>query len=242
MDTNTSRVDLLAAMLSGVLDGEPAEQGGGGLIWRMRGAVPTDARAAVSRAAGTKLTKQLVGRMSLARTDWSATRAFLLPSDHHGQIRLNVRGRERDGIVAPEEVDALCNEIADGLLSYRYDDGAPVLAAVDRTRDLVPPGSPKFDLLPDIVVRFPDRPTNAGDVARSERFGEASNGLAIGRSGGHTTDSWALLATRASAPAELGRNPAVTDVAPTALELLGIPHDDLPGRPLMKRVALREAA
>ncbi|MCS6798627.1 MAG: alkaline phosphatase family protein [Myxococcota bacterium] len=55
-------------------------------------------------------------RELLLDVDWSRTRAYALGT---GQIYLNLRGRERDGIVPPEEVPALLARIRDGLLALR---------------------------------------------------------------------------------------------------------------------------
>src|SRR5207248_154140 len=79
-------------------------------------------------------------RLSTIGVDWSRTPAFLLPSDHFGQVRLNVCGRERDGIVDPREVDDLVERLQSGLLSYRDPDGEPSVVAVERARDVVGEG------------------------------------------------------------------------------------------------------
>jgi hypothetical protein len=235
MDRETSRVDVLPAMLAAVLSGRPADPGAGGLLWRMRGAVPIRARAAVARAGGRRLTQQLTCRLSVLRTDWSQTRAFMLPSDHHGQIRLNVRGRDRDGIVDPADADALAAEIADGLMSFREPDGTRSIAEVWRTRDVMPPGAPALDALPDLVVRFARTPMPADGTSRSEQFGSVvRDGPGSGRSGGHNTDAWALLAPATAAVRDVDR-PGVLDIPATVCSLLGLPTDDLDGDPLLER-------
>src|SRR5439155_7647200 len=38
--------------------------------------------------------------------EWSRTRAFSLPTDQHGWVRVNLRGREAEGSVAPADYDA----------------------------------------------------------------------------------------------------------------------------------------
>ena len=40
-------------------------------------------------------------RIELRGVDWTTTRAFVAPSGDCGYVRLNLKGRERDGIVAP---------------------------------------------------------------------------------------------------------------------------------------------
>ena len=69
--------------------------------WRLRAAVPASLRARVASALPDAAATRLAARLELRGVDWSRTRAFPVPSDTNGTIRLNVRGRERDGIVAP---------------------------------------------------------------------------------------------------------------------------------------------
>ena len=125
MGANTSRADFLGRMLTAVLEGTvPAERAASVPLWRLRAAVPTPARGVITRALGPTLARAVMARSSVAGVDWSQTKAFVVPSDHHGQIRLNLRGREREGIVDPSEADELCGQIAEGLLSFRDEDGS----------------------------------------------------------------------------------------------------------------------
>jgi len=55
-------------------------------------------------------------REFLLDVDWSHTRAYAVGT---GQIYLNVRGRERDGIVSPEDVAALTDQIKTQLVQLR---------------------------------------------------------------------------------------------------------------------------
>jgi predicted AlkP superfamily phosphohydrolase/phosphomutase len=237
MGPNTSRLELLPEMLSAVLGRRRADPGGG-LIRRLRSKVPPDARAVVSRALGGRLTRELTARLSLAGVDWSDTRAFLVPSDKFGEIRFNLRGRERDGVLDPADVDALADEIAEGLLTFRDPDGTPTVAGVDRMRDLVGPNAPALDLLPDLLVRWNGRRASPYGVVRSERFGEVRReGVGRGRSGGHTDEAWALLVPGTSVPRDSRRRARVVDVAATVCEVLSVPRGELAGEPLLAAAA-----
>jgi predicted AlkP superfamily phosphohydrolase/phosphomutase len=240
MGPEYSRVDILPGMLDAVLSGKPAAGGDSGLLWKVRDAVPVEARAVVARLTGRRLTQQLTTRLSTARTDWSRTRAFMVPSDHHGQIRFNVRGRERDGIVAPEDVDALAAEITDGLLSFRESDGSRSIAEVWRTRELMP-DAPHVDMLPDLVVRFNPTLMPADGVSRSDRHGEVRRaGVGTGRTGGHNTDAWIALRPGAARLRDVER-PEVVDIPATVCALLGLPADDVAGDPLLEPVPVPTA-
>ena len=68
--------------------------------------------------------------------DMTRTRAFCLPTDLQGYIRINLRGREPDGVVPESEYDSVCRELEAELLAMRHrEDGAPVVREVVRVRD-----------------------------------------------------------------------------------------------------------
>lgn len=229
MGPNTSLVDFAGPMLQRVLTGGDGrtEKASGSRIWRLRAAVPTSVRGGVARALGAGLVREITARLSTSGADWSSTRAFLLPSDENGQIRLNLRGRERDGIVDPAEADGLLTEIAEGLLSFRHEDGAPAIAAVERSQDLYP--GCRADLLPDLVVRWSPVLQSRVRSVHSDRYGEVVRplGSGTGRNGRHTPDAFALVVPGDSRPRILGRPARVTDVAATILASQGV--DPLPG-------------
>lgn len=224
MGPNTSRIDLLGEMLERVLAPRSAREAGG-RIWRLRAAVPTPLRSAVARGLGADLARRATAKLSTSGIDWSDTRAFLLPSDENGQIRLNLRGRERDGIVDPAEADSLMAQIAEGLATFRDLGGGPAVAAVDRAADLFP--GRRSELLPDLVVRWPDTPATEIEGVRSERHGEVlRRSSGTGRNGAHTAEAFALVVPGSSRARAPNRPPRVTDVAATACAALGV--DDAP--------------
>src|SRR5206468_12721150 len=156
MGVNMSRVDLLPRMLEAVLDTggtQRAQSRTERFLWSLRGTVPLGVRAKVADALHGPLAREVTMRLSSFGVDWSKTPAFMLPSDHFAQVRLNVRGRERDGIVDPDSVDELVDRLREGLLSFREPDGEQPVVAVDRTRDLFDHGE-FLDQLPDLVIRW----------------------------------------------------------------------------------------
>ena len=128
----------------------------------------------------------LTARLELRGVDWTETRAFALPTDQHGYVRLNIRGREREGIVEPDDADELMDEIAEGLLTFRDPDGGPAVEAVDRVADVLGDG-PGLHQMPDLVVRWANRPATRLAGVGSPKFGDvARRGGGSGRSGNHT--------------------------------------------------------
>lgn len=231
MARDSARTDLLAGMLRAVLTGVPAADGGARDAWAFRAAVPASLRARVADLLPDRVGTALAARVELRGVDWATTRAFVVPSDAHGLIRLNLRGRERDGIVDPDEAIALAEEIREGLASFRLESGAPVVAGVDAVSGATGAGGSPSPLLPDLVVRWVAEPTRRGERLVSERFGAVRRaGAGSGRSGNHTDDAWALVVPGAGRATAL-EGADICDVAATALARFGVEHA---GRPLLE--------
>jgi predicted AlkP superfamily phosphohydrolase/phosphomutase len=235
MDVNTSRADLLPEMLGAVLAGGPLEdEGAQGAIWRLRGGIPPGVRRRVAAALPARVANELTARLELRGMDWGSTRAFAHPADNQGYVRFNLRGRERDGIVAPEEVPELTAEIERGLRSFSDPDGEPAVAAVEVVADRYR-GS-RAGMLPDLVVHWSERPATELTYVSSPRFGTVRRrGGGSGRSGNHTPgDAWAVVVPGSAAEhAGDADGRRLVDVAATVCELTGTSRDGLAGAPLL---------
>ena len=232
MATNATRTDFLGDMLAAVVDGRPHARQATVPLWRLRAGVPTHVRGLITRALGPTLAREAMVRLQTVGVDWARTRAFTLPSDHHGQVRLNVRGRERDGIVDPGEADELVARIQQGLLSFRDPDGSLSVAGVDRVDDLVGRDAPARDRLPDLIVRWGQAPSAQLEAVESAEHGRiVRQGRGSGRSGAHTADAWALLVPANARVREPARPPRVADITATAAALHGLEPE---GEPLLE--------
>lgn len=231
MGADTSRCDILSPLLAAILDGAPLGDSAGGGAWGLRAAVPSSLRARVASALPDRVALEVATRVELRGTDWSRTRAFAVPTDTSGLVRLNLRGRERDGIVDPAEVEALLAEIRAGLLDFGFEDGAPAAAEVLVTSEKFG-GGERSRLLPDLVVRWSDRPARRGEVLHSPRFGTIRrDGPGSGRSGNHADGGWALVLPGAGRFVERPSHD-VCDIASTALAPFGL---TAAGRPLVEQ-------
>ena len=82
--------------------------------------------------------------------DWRITRAYGLGLNG---LYLNLRTRERDGIVSPSDRDALLEELTEKLLALRDPlDGEPVIAKVYRSDDVY--AGPRADTAPDLIIGY----------------------------------------------------------------------------------------
>ncbi len=86
--------------------------------------------------------------------DWPRTVAFPVPTDQHGWIRLNLKGREAQGVVSREHHDEVCTRLEQTLRSLLTEKGDRVVTNVLRIgRD---DGNPPEDL-PDLIVHWDDQ-------------------------------------------------------------------------------------
>ena len=164
---------------------------------------------------------------------WSQMQAFALPAFTNGHIRLNLRGRERDGIVEPQEYDALCDRLIEIL--YRLQDGRtgkPVVKQVVKTRTSPTANDPK---LPDsdLVVLWQEPITDVVDSPDLGRIGP----LTHCRAGGHKGQGFMMLKGSNITPGVQIIDGETVDLAPTILNLMGAPIPDyLEGRPLIEPI------
>ena len=86
--------------------------------------------------------------------DWKTTRAFSLPTDQYGWIRINLAGREAQGIVTLNHYDETCEQLEKMLLTLTTESGQPLVRDIIRTAE-----GAKTALdnpLPDLVVHWED--------------------------------------------------------------------------------------
>jgi predicted AlkP superfamily phosphohydrolase/phosphomutase len=155
--------------------------------------------------------------------DWPRTRAFCLGAA--GDVWLNVRGRDPEGVVEPgAEYEEVRERIRDTFLALRdARSGAPVVEGV-HFREEVYQG-PFLDRAPDLTIRFADVVIETlalnGKTLRLPRRAAATPKEV--KTGGHRPDGLAILAgdgIRAGATLAEAR---LVDLAPTILYWLGQP-------------------
>ena len=233
MVTNTSSYFLLPEMLRRILGDDASDTSATplpapSLLHRLRGAVPLEWRSALKEQLPVAV-KDALGRYwrQAEATDWSKVRAFrLVGSDFEGQVRINLRGRERDGIVEPgDEYEALCSKIATGLTTFvDAESGKPIIKAVLRTSDLWPEVQQRADL-PDLLVQWSDSTPVGLKVVKSERYGAFRNNWRDkppdGRSGHHQPVGWAFTANSGTETGDMAV--AVQDLTATVYAHFGLP-------------------
>jgi predicted AlkP superfamily phosphohydrolase/phosphomutase len=159
--------------------------------------------------------------------DWSRTRAYALGLN---LLYLNLRGRERDGIVTPEEREGLLARISQALESFVD----PATGKQVVTRVVRPAPGEHSERTPDLIVGYNAGYRGSDKAAVGDLAGTVLEDNASAWRGDHCMDprhvpgvfffSRKLAASRAS----------LADVTPTILALFGVaPPADLAGRSLL---------
>ena len=148
------------------------------------------------------------------RPYWPEMRAFALPSYYDGRVRINLEGRERDGVVRLNEYEAERQRITEVIEACRDTvTGEPVVEAVEfaETRNPMELGPTEADLI------FVWRGAAAGFV--HPELGQMGP-VPYRRTGGHTKPAgFAYIAGSPLAPADYGTRSAF-DIVPTLIDLL----------------------
>ncbi len=109
----------------------------------------------------------------------------------NGFIRLNIKGRERDGFLSADETDVYTEFLCERLRELRVKETDEPLVREIASAETMFPGERSY-LLPDLIVLWkPERPANE---IWSERLGSIKAELKTGRGGIHTGDGFAVLA------------------------------------------------
>ena len=208
-------------------------QGGGGRtrpIDVARRVIPERLRASLSRRLPGKRQEALLADLFAQGTDWERTTAFSLPSLYTGFIRVNLRGREPAGIVAPEDYVRVLDDLEADLRTLEdVETGGSAVDSVIRTVDAF--GGAPPERLPDLFVEW--RPgTRLLEQVRHPR-GELRQRRPSFCPGSEETLE-GLVAAAGPGIGGRGRigDVAPVDFAPTLLALLGSSQPaDMPGRP-----------
>jgi predicted AlkP superfamily phosphohydrolase/phosphomutase len=200
------------------------------LLGRVKGLLPPKTKRWLIDRLPWRLRDRLGAQIQGAAIDWSHTRAFTLPTDLEGYIRINLKGREPHGIVEPgAQYTDLCQEIRARLEELANPGNGACAVRQVWIRDAVFPGD-RQEHLPDLIVTW-----NAAlpfAALASPRVGFVVGASPDPRPGTHSPDGF-LLATGAGIPRGHQGDGHLLDVAPTVLTLLGLePPAEMDGRPL----------
>jgi predicted AlkP superfamily phosphohydrolase/phosphomutase len=191
-----------------------------------------------------RLREQVASQILFSGVDWSATRAYHT-AEIPGSIRINLKGRETNGVVDPGgEYDAVCEEIRSALESLVDPvTGQHIVERVFRRDELY--WGPYLDMAPDLILHLADYAYTIDwtiPVLGNHGCGElpvvdALTGRYAVNCGSHRpTGILMLRGPDIHSGVDLGSN-RIYDVAPTILYLLGQPvPNDMDGRILTQAI------
>ena len=212
-----------------------AADGGGGeassavrrsLTRRLRDLVPTGMRRSISRCLPVALQHRLSMKWANADIDWTRTRAFAVPNANEGYVRLNLAGREPQGVVAAgEEYRALFDTIASQARELVVPDGGGLVLREAYDTDRVFPG-PCRGNLPDLVLTW-NPAAGCLDALDSPGLGRIAGktpyDTAPFYSGNHRPNAFLLARGPHVAAGSSLTGAHVLDIAPTVLAHQGVP-------------------
>ncbi len=164
--------------------------------------------------------------------DWARTRAFSEEANTQPGVWINLRGREAAGCVAPEDYEALRDQLIEALLSWRGPGGAPVIARARRREDVY--RGPYVTRAPDIVIELALDggyglslvPTpwweESGPSVRVLGDDALAGGRGRGMNGTHRQDGIFIARAPSDELAALLSPRALVDVAPCIARAMGL--------------------
>ncbi|NJE06961.1 hypothetical protein E3E31_00115 [Thermococcus sp. M39] len=160
--------------------------------------------------------------------DWDNTKAFAYAV--LGDIYLNVKGRDPNGIVDPDEYDKIREEIIEKIRNLEYK-GKKLNIQIFKKEEVYP-GATLWDNLPDLVIV----PTDEGvqdinpNIGNREIITESKD-----IRGNHRLDGIFLAYGPGIKKGYKIENAKIYDIAPTILHIFGLPiPNDMDGRVLME--------
>jgi len=166
----------------------------------------------------------------------STRKCFKIPNnDVFGGIRVNLRGREPAGRIAPgREYEEFCSALTKDLLELvNVDTDKPLVTAVHRASELYP--GENLEHLPDLFVEW-DRSHPITHIY-SPKIGHIERQYTGVRTGDHKTEGLFFAAGPSFGSGELRERISITDFAPTISELIDVQLEDVDGKSFLPQLA-----
>jgi predicted AlkP superfamily phosphohydrolase/phosphomutase len=168
-------------------------------------------------------------------TDWSRTRAFSEEANTQPGVWVNLRGREPAGCVAPEDYEAVRDEIISLLTRWTLPEGGPVVAHARRREEVYV--GPCTERAPDVVVELAldagyglslvQTPWSDSNVAplRDLEASEFAGGRGRGMNGTHRPFGIWIATGPGAREIDDAPEASLEDVAPSLMRAMGVAWD-----------------
>ena len=198
-----------------------------GLSSTLRAMVPKQFRAMVSKyVLPRSVNERLSMHWKTADISWADTRAFVIENANEGYVRVNLKGREPEGIVGSEaEYDAICDALVD--VASRMTNpanGRRAAAHVHRSSDLYT--GPCTRTFPDIIIGWDPEAKVTRELATPE-YGVVASGqpgyaVAPYYSGNHRGNAFVVAQGPTVPEGTVLEGGSILDLAPTILAHFGV--------------------
>jgi len=230
MGVNTTLTDkMLPQMISNIINGKKktAKSTNSNYIKKFRSLIPLEWRSNLRKLLPYRLQDKMTAYWRMGKIDWSATKVFNLVADLQGYIRINLKGREKEGIVEEgEEYNQICARVINGLKTFKDADTLePVIESVNRKDQLFNKGK-GYNNIPDLLVKWKSKPAASYRKIVSLEYGEIEwpmPGLnPDGRSGNHRPEGFLLAVGKNIKINSAFEKKHIVDLAPTILNMLNL--------------------
>ena len=155
----------------------------------------------------------------LQNADWSRTRAYGLGING---LYLNLKGRERDGIVEPgEEQEELTRRLIARLQAVRDFNGRKVIRRVYRTDEVYSGGA--TELAPDLIIGYARGYRASWETCLGELTPDVLTDNTSAWSADHCADTQEIPGVLCCNQPLRAESPSLVDLAPTILSEYGLP-------------------
>jgi predicted AlkP superfamily phosphohydrolase/phosphomutase len=144
--------------------------------------------------------------------DWQKTRAFSLPTDQYGWIRINLKGREIKGSVPLDSFGETLDELEAMLRQLENSDGQPLVREVIRTA--ATDVTALHHRIPDLVVHWQDAAFSSRFRIDNIHFESPPTGIKTGQ---HALDGFCVMK---GGPQDLGTSIRAQDMGRLITEML----------------------
>ncbi len=225
----------LAGQLLALANGHEPESGvvAPDLLRRVRNLVPDSVHRAIWKRLPARIRAAREGSRVEATGDYARDRLIKVGHDGSLGARMNLHGRERDGVVDEAEGEAAMTALWELARDYTVADGREAFGGLWRSKDEAP--GPRSHRLPDALLL-----TNS-EVERTDRLVGQDGRVLVSdaeeaRNGVHTGTGFCFFRAAAGSAAAPARDLwKVVDFAPTLFELAGVPAlDSFQGRSGLK--------
>ena len=164
----------------------------GGVVRALRERLPARLQHAVARAVPVEVRDWVVAREVTGGLDWRRTPGFALRADLHGFLRLNLVGRERDGLLerGSDEHRRYVDRLIAAFTALRaVETGMPILRDVVAAQETLQ--GERAHLLPDFILRW--NAQHPATRVHSDELGTIEAMPETGRTGEHRTGGFAIV-------------------------------------------------